>query len=283
LQERFLNEAKRQAQLRHSNIVPCTDFFQVEGRSYMVMEYVEGQSLDARLQKSNPPLTLNKIHTISWDVLSALDYAHSLDVVHRDVKPANMLMDQSGRTMLMDFGIAKALREERSLTLAGTAIGTPDYMSPEQILQPNKVEKVVKEVGYMEQPPHFEEVAIPADAPYSYRERVTGLRRMSLNFRFRLNSIVLDNKALADIPRAITALSQNRDRTNVQILGFADSKESPIQNQRLCEQRAQVVADRLRAYGIRVETAGFSSAMPVGDNSTDDGREKNRRVEVWAH
>ena len=85
LQERFLNEAKRQAQLRHTNIVPCTDFFQVDGRSYMVMEYVEGQSLDARLQKSNPPLTLNEIHTISWDVLSALDYAHSLDVVHRDV------------------------------------------------------------------------------------------------------------------------------------------------------------------------------------------------------
>lgn len=140
LQERFLNEAKRQAQLRHTNIVPCTDFFQVDGRSYMVMEYVEGQSLDARLQKSNPPLTLNEIHTISWDVLSALDYAHSLDVVHRDVKPANMLMDPSGRTMLMDFGIAKALREERSLTLAGTAIGTPDYMSPEQILQPNKVD-----------------------------------------------------------------------------------------------------------------------------------------------
>jgi serine/threonine protein kinase len=140
LQERFLNEAKRQAQLRHTNIVPCTDFFQVDGRSYMVMEFVEGQSLDARLQKPNPPLTVQEIHTISWDVLSALAYAHSLDVVHRDVKPANMLMDQSGRTMLMDFGIAKALREERSLTLAGTAIGTPDYMSPEQILQPNKVD-----------------------------------------------------------------------------------------------------------------------------------------------
>ena len=100
-------------------------------------------------------------------------------------------------------------------------------------------QKVVKEVGYVEQTPHFEEVAIPADAPYSYRERVTGLRRMSLNFRFRPNSIVLDNKALADIPRAITALSQNRDRTDVQVLGFADSKGSPIQNQRLSEQRAR--------------------------------------------
>ncbi len=75
LQERFLNEAKRQAQLRHANIVPCTDFFQVDGRSFMVMEFVEGQSLDARLQKSNPPLTLHEIHTISW-MCSALWTMH---------------------------------------------------------------------------------------------------------------------------------------------------------------------------------------------------------------
>jgi phosphate transport system substrate-binding protein len=143
-------------------------------------------------------------------------------------------------------------------------------------------QKVVKEVGFVEQTPHFEQVPIPADAPSAYRQRVAGLRRMSLNFRFRPNSFELDTKALADIPRAIAALSQNGDRTGVQILGFADSKGSPQQNQKLSEQRAQVVADKLRAYGIEVETAGFSSSMPVGDNNTDEGREKNRRVEVWA-
>ena len=140
LQERFLNEGKRQAQLQHPNIVPALDFFQIDGRSYLVMRYVEGESLESRLEKHRPPLTMAEIQTISWDVSSALDYAHSLGVVHRDVKPANMLIDRGGNTLLMDFGIAKALREERSVTLTGTSMGTPDYMSPEQIVDPKRVD-----------------------------------------------------------------------------------------------------------------------------------------------
>ncbi len=142
-------------------------------------------------------------------------------------------------------------------------------------------QKVVKEVGYVEQTPHFEQVPVPAQAPYAYSARVAGLRRMSLNFRFRPNSTELDNKALADIPRAIAALSAAGVRNNVQILGFADSRGTLSQNQFLSEQRARVVAEKLRAYGIGVEIEGFSSAIPVGDNNTDEGREKNRRVEVW--
>jgi len=140
LQQRFLNEAKRQALLQHPNIVPAIDFFQVDGRSFFVMQYVDGQSLDDRLRMPNPPLSLDEIHSVAWDVLSALDYAHSQDIVHRDVKPANMLMDRGGRVLLMDFGIAKALREERSMTMTGTSMGTPDYMSPEQILEPKRVD-----------------------------------------------------------------------------------------------------------------------------------------------
>jgi len=140
LQERFLNEGKRQAQLQHPNIVPAIDFFQVEGRSYLVMQYIEGTNLEARLQKENPPLTLKEIQGISSAMLSALSYAHSLGVIHRDVKPANMLIDKHGKALLTDFGIAKALREDRTATLAGTAMGTPDYMSPEQIVRPKDVD-----------------------------------------------------------------------------------------------------------------------------------------------
>ena len=121
-------------------LFPALDFFQVEGRSHLVMRYVDGESLESRLEKHRPPLTLEEIHTISWDVASALDYAHSLGVIHRDVKPANMLMDRNGSTLLMDFGIAKALREERSVTMTGSTMGTPDYMSPEQIVDPKRVD-----------------------------------------------------------------------------------------------------------------------------------------------
>jgi phosphate transport system substrate-binding protein len=141
---------------------------------------------------------------------------------------------------------------------------------------------VVRKVGYVEQTPHFEQVAVPADAPESYRERVAGLRRMSLDFRFRTNSFDLDNKAIQDLPRVIAALSQNGISSGVQVLGFADSQGSPARNQDLSIERAQIVAGKLRAYGIEVDFTGFSSALPVGDNSTAEGRDKNRRVEIWA-
>jgi outer membrane protein OmpA-like peptidoglycan-associated protein len=92
----------------------------------------------------------------------------------------------------------------------------------------------------------------------------------------------LDNKALADIPRIVDALSRRDVHTGVKVLGFADSKGTPAQNQRVSEQRAEVVAKSLRAYGIQVESFGFGSAIPVQDNATAEGRDKNRRVEIWS-
>lgn len=151
LQERFLKEAQRQ--LEHPNIISALDFFQIDGLSYMVMRYVPPpspdnapesleempRSLEDRLAEQRP-LSLKEIHVISSDVLSALDYAHGQGVVHRDVKPANILLHRNGHAMLTDFGIAKGLRDERSMTRIGTSMGTPDYMSPEQIREPHKVD-----------------------------------------------------------------------------------------------------------------------------------------------
>jgi phosphate transport system substrate-binding protein len=145
-------------------------------------------------------------------------------------------------------------------------------------------QKIVKQVGFVEQTPYFEEVSIPSGVPKTYGARVSGLRRVSMNFRFAPNGTDLDNKALADIKRVADALLQNGIRNHVQILGFADSLQpapGAPSNMELSERRAQVVAERLRAYKIDVEVAGFSSEMPVGDNHTPDGRQKNRRVEVW--
>ncbi len=151
LQERFLKEAQRQ--LDHPNIIAALDFFQIDGLSYMVMRYVpppdpnhgpesleeKPKSLEDRLEEHRP-MTVEEIRSISADLLSALDFAHSHGVVHRDVKPANVLLHRDGRSLLTDFGIAKGLREERSMTRIGTSLGTPDYMSPEQIRRPTEVD-----------------------------------------------------------------------------------------------------------------------------------------------
>jgi serine/threonine protein kinase len=133
IEQRFLGEGKRQAQLSHPNIVSTYDFLYENERSYLIMRLIEGENLDDRLYKLQGPMDLQQVLAISTDVLRALDFAHSQHVIHRDIKPSNILIDQSGRAFVMDFGIALVMGEQRA-TRAGMAIGTPHYMSPEQII-----------------------------------------------------------------------------------------------------------------------------------------------------
>jgi hypothetical protein len=133
-QARFLSEAKTTASLNHTNIVRIIDFVVQDGIYYMLMEYIEGDSLEQLLTQQGGPLPLSRTATILAFVARALDYAHNRGVVHRDVKPSNVLIArEDGRVVLSDFGIAK-LTEGTTLDLTkdGAAIGTPTYMSPEQ-------------------------------------------------------------------------------------------------------------------------------------------------------
>ena len=134
VRERFLREAQTSAHLAHPNIVPIYTVDEREGLVYFVMALVEGESLAQRLARDGR-LTAAQARAILTDVADALAYAHARGVVHRDVKPDNIMLDRSsGRAMVTDFGIARAAAGDSRLTLTGVAIGTPAYMSPEQAL-----------------------------------------------------------------------------------------------------------------------------------------------------
>ena len=131
LVERFRREARLAAQLDHPNIVTIYDVG-MEGKwHYIIMQYLEGETLTELIHRQ-APLPPREVHTILHALAQALDYAHSRSLVHRDIKPANIIVSPSGHMTITDFGIAKAAFETQ-LTVTGTIVGTPDYMSPEQI------------------------------------------------------------------------------------------------------------------------------------------------------
>jgi serine/threonine protein kinase len=134
IRSRFLREAEMAAQLSHPHIVPIYSVDEREGLVYFVMALVEGENLGTRIANKGP-VAPEEARRILKEVGDALAYAHSQNTVHRDIKPDNILIDgQSGRTMVTDFGIARAVSEgaEQKLTGTGIAIGTPAFMSPEQ-------------------------------------------------------------------------------------------------------------------------------------------------------
>ncbi|HPC82194.1 MAG TPA: protein kinase [Thermoanaerobaculaceae bacterium] len=135
---RFRLEARAQAALVHPRIVAVTDFFYIPEGFFLVMPLIDGESLERRLQRQHP-LPVADAFAIALDILDALAYAHGKGVIHRDVKPANILVDPQGHGYLTDFGIALMIGQQR-LTRTGTSIGTPHYMSPEQILRPRQLD-----------------------------------------------------------------------------------------------------------------------------------------------
>ncbi|HEY8198103.1 MAG TPA: protein kinase [Gemmatimonadales bacterium] len=127
---RFQQEAKTAAKLDHPNIIPIYRVESEGGLVYIVMKYVSGQSLEELLAKG--PLAMSRVRHVLREAALALGHAHRRRIVHRDVKPANIMLDDDGRVILTDFGISKAVQDTAQLTGTGTIIGTPHYMAPEQ-------------------------------------------------------------------------------------------------------------------------------------------------------
>ncbi|MBI3272297.1 MAG: protein kinase [Planctomycetes bacterium] len=126
---RLQREAKAAAKLRHPNIIGIYHVGVQDGRSFFAMEFVKGKTLD-ELAANLPE---RKLLEYIRDVARALHYAHGQSIVHRDVKPSNILISDDGKAFLMDFGLAKQLKEKQNLTATGFVMGTPNFMSPEQV------------------------------------------------------------------------------------------------------------------------------------------------------
>jgi tRNA A-37 threonylcarbamoyl transferase component Bud32 len=127
--QRFLREARLAARLCHPNIVQVFDAGE-DGRPFLVMEYVDGETVADRLSRGSG-FSDDEVRTLATDLSAGLAHAHAMGIVHRDVKPHNVLLGPDGVAKLTDFGIARA-REDHGLTEIGTVLGTPQFMAPEQ-------------------------------------------------------------------------------------------------------------------------------------------------------
>jgi serine/threonine-protein kinase len=129
--ERFRREARAVAALSHPNIVTVIDRGDHEGRQFIVFEYVEGDNLKRMIERRGPAPVANALE-LAMQIARGLSFAHQQGLVHRDVKPQNVLMNGDGRAKVTDFGIARSLDVQHGMTQTGTVLGTSDYIAPEQ-------------------------------------------------------------------------------------------------------------------------------------------------------
>ena len=140
IRTRFTREAQTSAQLSHAHIVPIYDVGEREGLAYIVMAIETGGNL-AMLLTCEPRQPIEEVRRFVAEIADALAYAHLRGVIHRDIKPDNILLDEaSGRAMVTDFGIARAIEASSRLTVTGIAVGTPAYMSPEQAIGDREID-----------------------------------------------------------------------------------------------------------------------------------------------
>jgi phosphate transport system substrate-binding protein len=198
---------------------------------------------------------------------------------------------------------ALAVQDGDGLPLVPTtqSVGDEDYAfsrrlflyTPEKSADPNvgafvdfalsdDGQKIVAATGFVSLDIQSSASAIPSDAPTTYVKDVSGATRLSFNIRFRSNGSDLDGKAASDLERLSRYVKVRDSKPRLVLVGFADKVGNETSNVTLSKQRAQAVADKLKGLGVTVDVVdGFGSTMPLAPNDSAEGRQKNRRVEVW--
>jgi eukaryotic-like serine/threonine-protein kinase len=217
--KRFVREAKALARMSHTHIIKVYDYGDHEGSPYLVMEYLTGGTLSLKL--TGKPVRWQEAARLLAPIARALEYAHREGILHRDVKPANILLNKDGQPMLSDFGIAKMLDVDASTQLTGTnmGIGTPDYMAPEQWLGKPVPQTDMYALGVV-----FYEL-VTGRRPYSADTPAAVMLKQASEPLLRPRSIVPDLPEEVELI-LIKVLEKNPDERYTSMSEFAAAMES---------------------------------------------------------
>ena len=232
IRTRFTREAQTAAQLAHAHIVPIYDVGEREGLAYIVMSIVTGGNL-AMLLTREPRQPIDEVRRLLAEIADALAYAHLRGVIHRDVKPDNILLDEAtGRAMVTDFGIARAIEASTRLTVTGIAVGTPAYMSPEQAIGDREIDG-------------------RSDV---YSLGVLGYQMLTGRLPFNAgNSMALLLKHVSETPPAVTELRPDTPRALREAIERALAKSREDRWPTASAMREALLSDRVGAPSWRAE------------------------------
>ncbi|MEQ1909215.1 MAG: protein kinase [Vicinamibacterales bacterium] len=281
LHDRFLQEARSAGSLKHPSIVTIYDYGDHDGQPYIVMEFVEGVTLADKI-RGGVQMPLSRKFDLFLELLSGLDYAHHQGVIHRDVKPVNIMEEQSGALKILDFGIARVAGSTQ--TLRGTLLGTPNYMSPEQVEgKPVDARSDIFAAGLvfyelLSYRQAFSGETINRVMNAVARERPTPLRELCPDLDLAVEAIV--NKALQKDPNrryqsmASMALDVRRVKTRLE----SEPDELP-------DSTVQIPSPR-RLVPARTPAPASTPAQTPGRTPRPDGHREQlskRRAEAIAH
>lgn len=249
---RFNREARTIARLEHKNILPVYDFGEEGGVTYLAMRYLESGTLKDVLEIGRLMLP-DAVHILQ-QVCSALDYAHREGVVHRDVKPSNVMIDDEGEAYLTDFGIAKVLESSEQLTATGGVLGTPAYMAPEQVMgQPVDARADIYALGIILYEMALGRVPYDADTPMAValahvREPLPLPRELDPNLPEPIEVVIL--KALAKEPGDRYPTASQLSAALDKAVSTADIDESGSTLRTLATHARLSRADEIATYDV---------------------------------